>query len=81
MLLYVHDAIHQKTPVMRKLILLIPVILTGLMLISSCKKDWTCICTYNGASTPVTYYDMTKAQAEINCVGHQTVSGVSCKIN
>lgn len=60
-----------------------------LLATTSCKKDYTCTCSNNGATygTAATYTKVKKKDAEKTCSDTQTAannagfSGVSCKIN
>jgi hypothetical protein len=78
--------LHQlikKQKTMKKLMLVAAVVAVGL---SSCKKDYTCTCTYTGGvtgsvSTTVT---ATKKDAKSSCESGSSSAGgntVTCKIN
>ena len=46
------------------------------MSFGSCKKDWTCECTYNGSAPSSTVIkDKTKKDAEAACTGTASVGG------
>lgn len=42
--------------------------LSFLVLASSCKKDYTCLCTINGVSSNSVYEDIKKKDAEEACL-------------
>lgn len=68
-----------------KLILSLAVV--SLLALSSCKKDYNCVCSYAGISADSELYtDVTKGDAESRCEDYeaevqQAVSGISCTIN
>lgn len=47
--------------------------------LTSCKKDWACECTYNGATLTTTdgYNDLSKKDAEAKCEGKVSVGIIS----
>lgn len=57
------------------------ILLSGLTMLtlSSCKKDWTCACTFsNGGSSSTTIVDKTKSDAKAECnSGDGSVLGVT----
>lgn len=43
--------------------------------LTSCKKDWTCTCTYDGESESYDINGKTKKDAEAQCEGKASVGG------
>ena len=62
---------------MKKLVVLVPLVFAGLVLFSSCKKDWTCECNVFGATIPITIEDSTKKDAKAEC---EDDSNGACKL-
>lgn len=56
-----------------------------LLVLASCKKDYTCVCTINGSSASTTYEDVKKKDAEASCESLETTAkfldpNASCSI-
>lgn len=45
--------------------------------LTSCKKDWTCTCTYDGETSSYNIDGKTKKDAEAQCEGKASVGGVT----
>jgi hypothetical protein len=53
---------------MKKLLTLLIVAFIGAVVLPSCKKDWTCVCTdSNGNETTTTISNSRKPEAELAC--------------
>lgn len=52
---------------MKKIVLLSSFALMGVVLFSSCKKDWVCECTVFGYTGSVVIEDETKKDAKAEC--------------
>jgi hypothetical protein len=52
---------------MKKLVVLGSLVFAGLVLFSSCKKDWTCECNVLGTTIPIIIEDSTKKDAKAEC--------------
>jgi predicted small secreted protein len=65
---------------MKKLLVL--AVVAGAFTMTSCKKNYTCVCTANGTSSEVTTpTKVSKATAKTWCEAYNTTgSGVSCKL-
>lgn len=44
----------------------------GLFVLTACKKDYTCECTYNGTAYPFKYEKVKKSDAESTCDAQET---------
>jgi hypothetical protein len=65
---------------MKKLVLFVAVVAT--LGLTSCKKDWTCECSYtdgdgNTQTTSTAISDKTKKDAEAQCEGKASVGGIT----
>jgi hypothetical protein len=53
---------------MKKILTLIAVVFVAAIVLPSCKKDWTCVCTdSNGDKTSYTINDSRRPEAELAC--------------
>lgn len=44
------------------------ILFTGMMILSSCKKDWSCNCTNGNGAVPIeSYSGLTKKDAQSKC--------------
>lgn len=70
-----------------KVKLILSVLAVSLLALTSCKKDYNCVCSYGGFSAESeTYTDVTKSDAESRCDEYeaevqQSASGITCSIN
>jgi len=68
---------------MKKIIGVAAFAVLGMIALSSCKKDYTCVCTYPIGSTTSVYKDVKKKTAEDACtvenIDAATLSG-SCSL-
>lgn len=64
---------------MKKIAPIAIVALIGALSLTSCKKVYTCACTYNGTTTEVSSgVKLSKKDAKAWCTSVNTTSGVSC---
>ena len=64
---------------MKKLLTLAAVALTAAIVLPSCKKDWTCVCTdSNGDQTSYTINNSRKPDAKLVCEGFAI--GETCEL-
>ncbi|MNU69524.1 hypothetical protein D3C71_589100 [compost metagenome] len=45
--------------------------------LTSCKKDWTCECTFDGETTSTPINGKTKKDAEAQCEGKASIGGIT----
>jgi hypothetical protein len=66
---------------MKKLVLLSFALMTSAVIFTSCQKDYTCTCTGDGNSYPVTYHT-TKKKAKDACsaLGSVYGTGYTCEV-
>jgi len=56
-------------------------IILGAFSMTSCKKEYTCVCTVSGTSTEVkSGSKLTKSQAKTWCETSSSLAGVSCSL-
>lgn len=65
---------------MRKIITLSAVAVMAVTLFSSCKKDYTCTCTFNGQEVKTTIPDSRKPEAKLTCDAMKMAGG-DCKLD
>lgn len=71
---------------MKKVFIGSSVALLALVVLSSCKKDYTCVCTFTGGTTlNIDIKDAKKKDAESSCAAAETTykgadPGASCSI-
>jgi hypothetical protein len=67
---------------MKKLLFVVAIVATSAVVLSSCKKDYTCTCKdSNGSSVSVTYHTTkSKAKDACNSAGSTYGSSYSCSI-
>jgi hypothetical protein len=64
---------------MKKLLTLIAVVFVAAIVLPSCKKDWTCVCTdSSGDQTSYTISNSRKPEAKLVCEGF--VIGETCEL-
>ncbi len=64
---------------MKKIIGVAAFAVLGMVALSSCKKDYTCTCTYLGTTSSYVIKDSKKSTAETACAVYST-GGASCSI-
>ena len=69
---------------MKKMIGVAAFAVLGVIALSSCKKDYNCVCTVGGVSDSTVYKDMKKSDAEAACASKNSTAalvGGSCALN
>ena len=66
---------------MKKIAPIAIIALFGALTMTSCKKVYTCACTYNGVTTEVSSgTKLSKKDAKTWCTAYTSVAGYSCSL-
>jgi hypothetical protein len=65
---------------MKKIVTIVAVALFGVLVLPSCKKDYTCTCTFGGQSASTTLKNVTKKDAKAACESGN-IGGASCSLD